>query len=127
VSNLLYECGEELVREGGGAGIGGAAELFALAGRYVELLRLLNRELASRLVDTEQGDEGRRFWKNAALSFHQSHLSHGRTHVIEVLEAEDSRAVGDTFECVPAKRAREAGRWVLAEADSSYLKRLFSP
>jgi len=101
VNELLFECGEELVREGGGAGIGGAAELFALAGRYVDLLRLLNRELASRLVDGEVvEDEGRRFWRNAALNFHAAHLSSGRTHVLEVLEGEGERGVGDTFELI---------------------------
>ena len=49
-------------------------------------------------MDGEVEDEGRRFWKNAAMHFHAAHLSNGRTHVVEVLEAEDSRHVGDTFE-----------------------------
>ncbi|GMI09390.1 hypothetical protein TrRE_jg11955, partial [Triparma retinervis] len=100
VNRLLYECGEELVREGGGAGIGGAAELFSLAGQYGALLSLLNRELATRL-NAWEGDaesEGRKFWKNAAVNFQQAHLAHGRTHVIEVLEQEGSLAVGETFQ-----------------------------
>ena len=100
VNRLLYECGEELVREGGGAGIGGAAELFSLAGQYGALLSLLNRELATRLNawEGQVESEGRKFWKNAAVSFQQAHLMHGRTHVIEVLEQEGNLAVGETFQ-----------------------------
>ena len=100
VNALLYECGEELVREGGGAGIGGAAELFSLAGQYGALLSLLNRELATRLNAWEGNveSEARKFWKNASINFQQAHLANGRTHVIEVLEQEGNIPIGQTFQ-----------------------------
>ena len=64
------------------------------------MLRLLNRELASRLVDGEVEDAARRRLKSTAMEFQAHHLVNGRTHVVEVLEKDDNRSIGDTFQLI---------------------------
>mmetsp|Transcript_24341 Transcript_24341/g.37515 ORF Transcript_24341/g.37515 Transcript_24341/m.37515 type:complete len:682 (-) Transcript_24341:307-2352(-) len=76
-----------------------AAELLSLAEKYSALISLLNRELTSLLAE-DPASETRKFWKAAALQFHATHLTEGRTRVIEVLEEEGNVALGYTFQLV---------------------------
>ena len=90
VTSLLTECATEIIREGGGASVGDAAQLLLLAGKYGKLLTLLNRALASRLCgfgNVEEAEE-RQFWKATSFHFSQVYLKSGRTYVLEALEAE---------------------------------------
>ena len=76
-----------------------AAELLSFAGRYSDLLLLLNRELASRLEIKNADVQARTFWRDAALRFHATFLAQGgRTHVVQVLEEEGNFHLGTTFQ-----------------------------
>jgi hypothetical protein len=96
VSDLLALAAEQTLLEGN---ITDAAELLSFAGRYSDLLSLLNRELASRLERNSAEIEARTFWKDAALRFHATFLAQGgRTHVVQVLEQEGNFHLGKTFQ-----------------------------
>ena len=93
VSDILALTADQSMREGK---VADAAELLSLAGRYSDLLSVLNRQLASLLV-TNNADE-RMFWRNAAVNFHSTYLVQGQTHVLQVLEAERNLSLGNTFQ-----------------------------
>jgi hypothetical protein len=98
VCQLLFECAQESLNQRGGGFIDEAAELFKLAGRFVDYLRLLNRELVRRLADT--GDAaGRRSWIERAIKFHAEHLPNG-TRVRSLLDAQDNGSVRETFNLI---------------------------
>jgi len=110
LSSLLSDAAQESLQQGS---VSDAADLLALAGRYGALLSLLNRELANLLIVPPQQSKGgssdvaaagdaqtRQFWRDAALRFHSAHIANGRTHVLEVLEAEDNLALGSTFQLI---------------------------
>ena len=98
VSDLLCAASDEALRRGNGRD---AAELLSLAGRYVELLSLLNTELASLLVIEDPSDqellEKRVFWRTAGDNFHSIHLAGGRNHVLANLEAQNRVDLTLTF------------------------------
>ena len=97
VSDLLCAASDEALRRGNGRD---AAELLSLAGRYVELLSLLNTELASLLVIEDPDQEmleKRVFWRTAGDNFHSIHLTGGRNHVLANLEARNRVDLTSTF------------------------------
>ena len=93
VSEILAVVAEQSMREGK---VADAAELLSLAGRYSDLLSVLNRQLSSLLVTDDVNE--RRFWKGAAEQFLNTYLSNGQTHVIQVLEKERNLSLGNTFQ-----------------------------
>ncbi len=93
VSEILASAADQSMREGN---IADTAELLSLAGRYSDLLSILNRQLSSLLV-TENVKE-RNFWRDAAVNFHQTYLSQGQTHVLQVLESDRNLSLGNTFQ-----------------------------
>ena len=95
ISKILAQAADETFRKGN---VVDAAELLALAGHYSSLMSLLNRQLASLLEETKSNNEDAKFWRTAALNFYQSHLSNGRTHVLQVLEKEETLHLGNTFQ-----------------------------
>eukprot|EP00557_Chaetoceros_sp_GSL56_P001491 CAMPEP_0176499146 /NCGR_PEP_ID=MMETSP0200_2-20121128/12749_1 /TAXON_ID=947934 /ORGANISM="Chaetoceros sp., Strain GSL56" /LENGTH=951 /DNA_ID=CAMNT_0017897501 /DNA_START=104 /DNA_END=2956 /DNA_ORIENTATION=+ len=94
VSNILYHAAEYSIKEGK---LADAAELLSLAGRYSDLLSLLNRRLSSLLVVTDDVHE-RMFWRQASEQFLKRYLSKGQMHVIQVLEKERQLPLGNTFQ-----------------------------
>lgn len=95
VSSILAGAAEESGRNGN---MRDAAELLALAGRFGDLLTLMNRELGSRLIfGDEQQNQEREFWRNISHQFYNAYLAQGRTHVQEILEAEDNMSLIATF------------------------------
>ena len=101
VSILLAGAAEEAIRRGNPAD---ACEILTLAGKYAQLLSVLNAELVSLLVAEDPVDEDfahrRDFWRSAANTFHSIHLNGVRNHVIESLEVEDSLHLGNTFQLI---------------------------
>jgi hypothetical protein len=93
VSEILAVVAEQSMREGK---VADAAELLSLAGRYSDLLSILNRQLSSLLVTDDVNE--RRFWKGAAEQFLDTYLANGQTHVIQVLEKERNLSLGNTFQ-----------------------------
>ena len=93
VSEILAAAANQSMREGK---IADTAELLSLAGRYSDLLSILNRQLSTLLV-TDNLEE-RNFWKAAATNFHSTYLSQGQTHVLQVLEADHNLSLGNTFQ-----------------------------
>jgi len=93
VSEILAYVAEQSMREGK---VADAAELLSLAGRYSDLMSVLNRQLSSLLVTDDVNE--RRFWKGAAEQFLNTYLANGQTHVIQVLEKERNLSLGNTFQ-----------------------------
>ena len=93
VSDILASAADQSMREGKTAD---TAELLSLAGRYSDLLSVLNRQLSNLLV-TDNLNE-RKFWRDAAVNFHQTYLSQGQTHVLQVLESDRNLSLGNTFQ-----------------------------
>ena len=93
VSEIIGVVAEQSMREGK---IADAAELLSLAGRYSDLLSVLNRQLSSMLVNNNENE--RFFWKSAAEQFMQTYLTNGQTHVLKVLEKERNLSLGNTFQ-----------------------------
>jgi hypothetical protein len=93
VSEIIGVVAEQSMREGK---IADAAELLSLAGRYSDLLSILNRQLSSMLVNDNENE--RFFWKSAAEQFMQTYLTNGQTHVLKVLEKERNLSLGNTFQ-----------------------------
>jgi len=100
VAGILTECADALIRDGGSGRFNDAAHLLLLAGKFARLLTLYNRALASGLCVETGGEEAeeRKFWKAASFRFNEEHLKNGRTHVIEVLEAEGQASIAVTFQ-----------------------------
>lgn len=94
VSSILYHAAEYAIKEGKPAD---AAELLSLAGRYSDLLSLLNKRLSSLLLVTDDVQE-RTFWRQASEQFLETYMSKGHMHVIQVLEKERQLPVGNTFQ-----------------------------
>lgn len=93
VSSILHHAAEYAMKEGKPAD---AAELLSLAGRYSDLLSLLNRRLSSLLVTDDIKE--RTFWRQASEQFLESYMSKGQMHVIQVLEKERQLPLGNTFQ-----------------------------
>jgi hypothetical protein len=93
VSEILAAVAEQSMREGK---VADAAELLSLAGRYSDLLSLLNRQLSSLLVTDDVNE--RHFWKGAAEQFLNTYLANGQTHVLQVIEKDRNLSLGNTFQ-----------------------------
>ena len=93
VSDILSASAGQSVREGN---IADTAELLSLAGKYSDLLLLLNRQLSNLLVTDNVND--RNFWRDAAVNFHGTYLAQGQNHVLQVLESEHNLSLGNTFQ-----------------------------
>jgi len=93
VSGILALTADQSIREGR---VADAAELLSLAGKYSDLLSVLNRQLASLLVTNKT--EERVFWRNAAERFYSTYLRQGQTHVVQVLEVERNLSLGENFQ-----------------------------
>jgi len=77
------------------------AEFLDLAGNYSALLTLFNEELSNHLVMTDTSNESsRKFWYDAAVRFHEEHLSSSSSpgKVLQSLEAEGALGIGRTFQ-----------------------------
>jgi nuclear pore complex protein Nup93 len=92
-----------------------AVTLYGLAGQYVEVLRVLNRQLSAVLVPPHPARED---LKAIAIEFFEKHLSRGQTYVQEQLVAgagHDGGQVGSTFHTLLNLTVFfdhwEAGRW----------------
>ena len=124
VSSLLAGAADDARRRSNAAD---AAELLSLAGKYADLLSVLNSELASLLVvdDADADMMGQRqFWRSAADAFHNLHLSGGPNHVMANLEVERRLDLGGTFKLImnlmvffDRCQARDwEGAWTLIDA-----------
>lgn len=97
LDRILVDCAERANREGN---LKECAELLILAGEYGALIRLFVRELAGLLCVTKETEERRRFWKEAATTFHEMHIAPGRTYVIGVLQDQDNTTLGNTYQLI---------------------------
>eukprot|EP00559_Dactyliosolen_fragilissimus_P005980 CAMPEP_0184865208 /NCGR_PEP_ID=MMETSP0580-20130426/17315_1 /TAXON_ID=1118495 /ORGANISM="Dactyliosolen fragilissimus" /LENGTH=988 /DNA_ID=CAMNT_0027364305 /DNA_START=27 /DNA_END=2993 /DNA_ORIENTATION=+ len=101
VSDVLATAAKEMQYNGS---LTDAAELFVLAGRFGSLISLFNQELSQLLVITEQDNDDikqkRKFWYDAAINFHSTYLSQGRTHVVQMLEKEGNTWIGHAFQMI---------------------------
>lgn len=93
VSDILAVSAEQAISAGR---IRDGAELYCLAGRFCELLSILNRQLASLLV-TKRIDE-REFWRKSAETFYNTYLKNGQCYVVKVLETERKLQLGNNFQ-----------------------------